>query len=208
MTGSRTPARGSLLLALYAPTVINGLARGLLLPILPLFAGEFSDSYATVGLILAAGAGGNLAADLPVGVLIRRLGRKRVMLAGGLVVSLSLLGLWWVESVFEAVAVQFAGGIGTAMWNISRHSFLAEAIRSDRRGRASAFMGGINRVTSFFTPAAGGSSPPHSACASPSSPAPVSPSWRCWPRPGGSPETGRSAPGGPRAAAAGASCCR
>ena len=156
MTGSRTPARGSLLLALYAPTVINGLARGLLLPILPLFAGEFSDSYATVGLILAAGAGGNLAADLPVGVLIRRLGRKRVMLAGGLVVSLSLLGLWWVESVFEAVAVQFAGGIGTAMWNISRHSFLAEAIRSDRRGRASAFMGGINRVTSFFTPAAGG----------------------------------------------------
>ena len=130
------------------------------------------------------------------------------MMAGGLLVSLSLLGLWWVQSVFEAVAVQFAGGIGTAMWNISRHSFLAEAIRSDRRGRASAFMGGINRVTSFFTPAAGGvprlgvrPAGPLPRLRRPHLPGaagrgPVDPRGRA----------GASGPGGP-AGAAGGSCC-
>lgn len=156
MRENRPTAPVSLLLALYVPTVINGLARGLLLPILPLFAGEFSESYAKIGLILAAQGAGNLVADIPVGMMLTRLRRKRVMLTGAALVSVTLLGLWWSQTIVQVVALQFVGGIGAAMWNISRHSFLAEAVPASRRGRASALMGGISRITFFFTPALGG----------------------------------------------------
>ena len=134
-----------------------GFCHGLILPILPLFASlTFDASYSMVGLVLGAQGLGNLVSDLPVGVLIRRLGRKRVMLCGAVVISLSAAAVGLAQSLHELVLYRFVSGIGGALWNISRHAYLTEAIRIERRGRASAMMGGMGRITSFAGPFLGG----------------------------------------------------
>lgn len=153
-----TPSRPErdTLLALYVPAAIMAFCQGLILPVLPLFALSFDASYAMVGVILAAQGLGNLVSDLPVGVAIRRLGRKRVMLTGGALVTFSVLALVWAEGLYQVIACRFISGIGMAMWGIARHAFLAEAIGVRQRGRASAVMGGMMRITAFAAPFPGG----------------------------------------------------
>lgn len=155
MSDSSLPQR-DVLLALYVPSAILAFCQGLILPVLPFFALSFGASYAMVGVVLASQWMGNLLCDMPVGVAIRRLGRKRVMLAGAALVAASALAMVWAHSLYEVMAYRFLSGVGMALWGISRHAFLAEAVGVGRRGRASAVMGGMGRITAFVAPFPGG----------------------------------------------------
>ena len=126
------------------------------MPILPLFALSFDASYSMVGIVIGAQGIGNLVADVPAGVLIRRLGRKRVMLCGVTVIALSAAAVAWADSLPELVSYRFISGVGMALWNIARHSYLTEHIHRARRGRISATMGGMGRISGFIGPVLGG----------------------------------------------------
>ncbi len=65
------------------------------------------------------------------------------------------------------VVLQFVGGIGTALWAISRHVFLADSTVPEQRGRAISTFGGINRIGTFGGPAVGGIVADHFGLASP-----------------------------------------
>jgi MFS family permease len=54
------------------------------------------------------------------------------------------------------VTLRVMAGIGTALWGLSRHAFIAQAIPVAQRGRAIAMFGGINRVGTFGGPILGG----------------------------------------------------
>ena len=71
----RQNSRALLILPVYVPTLILAFCRGMLVPILPLYARSFDVSYGLVGLVLAAEGLGTLAADIPAGLLLRRIGR-------------------------------------------------------------------------------------------------------------------------------------
>lgn len=148
--------RRDVLLALYAPAALLSFCRGLVLPILPLFALSFQASYGMVGVVLAAQGIGTLVSDLPAGIIIRRYGHKRVMLVGAGLSALSALALVWSRGLPDIVACRFVSGVGMALWNTSRHAFLAGAIKVRQRGRASATMGGIGRIAAFGGPLLGG----------------------------------------------------
>ena len=68
-----------LALSVYLPTLVLSVCSGLLLPVLPIYAGTFGSTYAVVGLILAGEAIGMLLGNLPAGTLLRHLGRKQAM---------------------------------------------------------------------------------------------------------------------------------
>ena len=75
----------NLFLSVYAPALILSVCRGLLLPVLPLFARSFEVSYSLVGVVLAADGIGTLLGDVPAGVVVRRVGEKaRHAVRGGL----------------------------------------------------------------------------------------------------------------------------
>ena len=146
-----------LFLSVYLPTLILAFCNGLLLPILPVYAGTFTGAYSLIGLVLAAEALGTLLADIPAGSLLRRLDRKWVMVMGIGLVGLSVLALVWASSVWEVLAYRLIAGVGGALWNISRHAYLAESNQDVRSGAAPLrCFGGTNRLGTFAGPAVGG----------------------------------------------------
>lgn len=145
-----------LLLAVYLPTALLALAQGLLLATLPLYAADLGVGYMTISIITSAAAMGTLVTDVPAGAVLHRIGLRRSMLIGCALVMLGTLSLTLDLTPELIVAVRILAGIGTAMWGLSRHAFIAQAIPIARRGRAIALFGGINRVGMFGGPAVGG----------------------------------------------------
>ncbi len=148
--------RHPLTLPFYLPGLLFGLALGLLKPILPLYAAEFSDNYLIIGVIIAADALGTVLGDIPAGVLLRRLRDKQVMVIGlGIVVAAMLL-LFVVETVWLAIFALFLFGIGRALFNVSTHMYIAAWATTGNRGRAISLLGGIHRIGNAAGPAIGG----------------------------------------------------
>ena len=145
-----------LALTVYLPTLVLSFCNGLLLPVLPIFADSFEVSYSLIGLVLAGERIGTLLADVPAGGLLRRFGRKWLMVTGIALVGLSVLALAWSASIWQVLALRLVAGVGDAFWNLSRHAYLTEATRSGERGRAIALFGGVNRMGLFAGPAVGG----------------------------------------------------
>ena len=145
-----------LFLSVYLPTLILSFCNGLLLPVLPLYAGVFTSAYSLIGLVLAGEAVGTLMADLPAGGLLRRVDRKWVMVVGVALVGVSVLALLWASTLLEVLGYRLLAGVGGALWNLSRHAYLAEATTSAQRGRTIALFGGTNRLGTFAGPAVGG----------------------------------------------------
>jgi MFS family permease len=159
--------QSSLLLPVYVPTFLLSLGQGVLIPILPLYAKSLGISFALVSVAVGASGIGTLLADLPAGVLLERVGRRQAMLFGCGSLALTCLLVPYLQTFPALVGLQFVGGIGTALWGISRHVFLADSTRPAQRGQAISTFGGINRIGTFGGPAVGGIVADHFGLASP-----------------------------------------
>ena len=148
--------RNPLILPVFIPTFLLRLGSGLLVPILPLYAKSFDISYGLVGLVLAAEGIGHLVGDLPAAMVLNRIGRKAAMLLGVITVALCGAGLFFAPSILMVFLLRFVGGIGGALWDISRYAYLADATAVHQRGRALSVFGGISRIGTFLGPVIGG----------------------------------------------------
>ena len=154
------PSSGSairqLVLTVYAPTVVLAFCQGMLAPLLPLYARSFDVGYGLIGLFLAAAGLGMLVCDVPVGMLLSRIGPRPAMIVGlgGFAACLALLFL--APGLALATVFRFCMGGFHAMWNLSRHAYLAEVTVTAQRGRAIAAFGGSARIGLFAGPAVGG----------------------------------------------------
>jgi len=149
-------SRSGLILPVYVPSLLLSLAQGVLIPTLPLYARSLGVTIALVSFAVGATPIGTLVADVPAGVLLERFGRRRTMLFGCASVALSYLLVPLLKSYAVLVVLMCLGGIGSSLWAISRHVYLAEATRPDERGQAISTFGGVNRVGTFGGPAVGG----------------------------------------------------
>lgn len=131
-------------------------SAGLLVAILPLYAAGFGVGYGLVGLVSSAAAIGTLLTDVPAGALLGRVGLRTAMIAGSGLVTASTLVLVWSDQFPALILLRFLAGIGTALWALSRHSYVAQAIPPAQRGQALSMFGGINRLGVFAGPAIGG----------------------------------------------------
>jgi MFS family permease len=145
-----------MLLAVYAPAALLAFGQGLLLTTLPLYAATFDVSYGLVSLVVAAAALGTLATDVPAGALVGRLGLRPTMIGGTALVAVSTFVLAIGEPFSLLISARVAAGIGTALWGLSRHAFIATAVPISERGRAISVFGGINRIGTFAGPVVGG----------------------------------------------------
>ena len=148
--------RKTYLFSLYLPTLLFDLAQGLLVPIVPLFFARFEVSYSLIGGLLGAEALGTLLADLPVGMLHRKIGTRTLMLTGALLVSLASASLFWAGTIPVMFLLRVVSGVGRAMFYVSRHSYLAQSVPAGVRGRVISLLGGVSRMANFAGPALGG----------------------------------------------------
>ena len=141
--------RSPLLVAVYVPTLLLAFAEGLLIAILPLYAAGFGVGYGLVGFASSAAAIGTLLTDVPAGAVLGRVGLRPAMILGSGLVAASTLGLVWSDQFPGLVLLRFLAGIGAALWALSRHAYIAEAIAPAQRGQALSMFGGINRIGIF-----------------------------------------------------------
>lgn len=143
-------------LSFYLPSFLVAFAWGVRSPVLPLYGSELSDVYLLIGLISAGGGLGTMITDLPIGRFIQNIDKRYTMIAGIAIDALSTLALVWVGSIWVAIALRIIGGVGHAVFSISRHTYITNAIKISSRGRAISLLGGILQTGLFLGPAVGG----------------------------------------------------
>ncbi|MGI9253632.1 MAG: MFS transporter, partial [Thermomicrobiales bacterium] len=144
------------LLSVYLPTVLLAFSQGLLVATLPLFAQGFGVGYELISLAVGAAALGTLVMDVPAGALLGKMGLRPAMIGGSALVAGSTLALAFTQHFPLVIALRLLAGVGTAIWGLSRHAYIAEAIPIAQRGKALSTFGGINRIGLFLGPVLGG----------------------------------------------------
>lgn len=148
--------RNPIVLPVYAPTLLLAIGGGMLTPILPLYAASFDASYALIGIVLGSRGLGTILGDLPAGMLIRRVGQRRLMMIGLVCIALCGLAMSTAQALWMLILYGLLEGMGSALWNISRHAYLTDAAPAGQRGRAIATFGGIFRTGNLIGQALGG----------------------------------------------------
>ncbi len=96
-------------------------------------------------MVIAVGVVGNI----PAGILVERIGRKSAMLLGLFLIAVSTLGMGIAQQLIHLVVAQLIGGVGNALWMLSRHAYMTDVIPLVKRGRSIALFGGVNRMGTF-----------------------------------------------------------
>ncbi len=127
------PEAGS---AVVAGAFLFNLGQGVLRPALPLYLQHvFDANYRMVTLIPVAFGSGRWVASLPAGHLVDRLGRRRLMAGGLILVALADLGSATTSVFGVFLGLRAAGGIGWAVFNTIAIAAIAGPSAARRRGR-------------------------------------------------------------------------
>ena len=148
-----------LILGLHVPAIALGLGNGIALPVLPELTKLYDVSIIQASWVFVSYLLGTLAASLPTGMLIDRIGRRWVLLAGPLIVALSslLIAKAAVSGSFaELLTYRFIAGVGTQMWMQSRITVIADTGGSQQRGKQVTQMFGVQQLGALSGPLLGG----------------------------------------------------
>ena len=148
--------RAQLLHAVYIPAFILGVSQGMLSLLLPVYVVDLGLSYSLIGLVLAGYGFGTLIGDLPAGGIQDRIGNRLSMIIGISVMGMGMLALSRSDRFILLLLCGISIGAGAALWNVSRHAYLASNTRNSSRGRAISFFGGVVRIGTFIGPIAAG----------------------------------------------------
>ena len=162
-SGAAQPAhepRGYLyvFLSLHMPAVALGLGQGITTPVLPvLVINEFGVSVGLASLVFVANMLGGSAISIPAGYAIDRFGRRRVLLAGPLIIAGSALLIAFATTGSFALLLfyRFVGGWGQQMWSLSRLTVIADT-GGRQRGQQITGMASLQRAGNLAGPLIGG----------------------------------------------------
>jgi MFS transporter, DHA1 family, multidrug resistance protein len=132
------------------------LGYGIVAPSIPEFAREFGVSAAAAASVISIFALVRIAAALPAGRLVSRLGARPVMTAGILVVAASSVLAGFSRSFAALLILRGAGGLGSAMYSVGAQTLLLVSVPSGQRGRATGLFSGGFLVGAIAGPAVGG----------------------------------------------------
>jgi MFS transporter, DHA1 family, multidrug resistance protein len=136
--------------------VVVGLGFGLVVPVLPLFVRAFDVGVFAVTGVIAAFAGVRLLSSIYTGSLADRIGSRRAVGYGAIIVAFSSLGVAAAQNYWTVLVVRGIGGFGSALFFNALLTHVVRIVPEDSRGRAvgalqAAFLFGI-----AFGPTVGG----------------------------------------------------
>jgi len=143
----RKVARG-----VYAPALVFEIGVGAIVPIIPLSAVDLGGSLAVAGVMVALLGVGQIAGDVPAGLLAARIGDRRAMLVAAVLSVLALAGCALAPNLGVLGAGVLAVGATNAVFTLARQAYLTEVIPVMSRARALSTLGGVQRIGAFIGP--------------------------------------------------------
>jgi MFS family permease len=145
-------------LALLAAAFLFNLGQGGLRPSLPLYLQQFfAANYRMVTLIPVVFGGGKWVASLPTGYMLNRLGRRRLMVTGLLVIASSDIASAMTRAFGGFLGLRALAGMGWAMFGTVATTAMVEQPGARRRGRAISLLLMTETLGLLLGSAAGGS---------------------------------------------------
>jgi MFS family permease len=143
-------------LSLYLPSVTLALGQGIALPALPVYARSFGVSFEVAALVLIVQSLGGMIAGVPIGLLIDKIGRRRVILAAPMVEAASSFLTASAQSFPELVVYRFLAGFALSMWMLGRLTIITDTGGDNQRGKQITGMSAMESAGRLIGPAIGG----------------------------------------------------
>ncbi|MBM2832466.1 MAG: transporter, partial [Dehalococcoidia bacterium] len=127
--------RNRILVSLCVTTFFIMIGQGIISPVMPLYVKSFGISVTMVGVAIGMFGFARLTANIPIGYVAQRYG-KRVLLVGGPVVSAAAaLLMAFASSYPELIAYRFLSGLGSAMYVTGSVIYIADVTGTHNRAR-------------------------------------------------------------------------
>ncbi len=125
-------------------------------PILPRYAETFIDDLFLVGFLVGSFAFARVFLGLPAGIIGDRLGNKRIMALGLIIISGSSLFAYLAFNYYALLTARILEGAGSAFFATMSTSYLAKNTSIERRGRYMGFYVGMLLMGQVSGPGIGG----------------------------------------------------
>lgn len=105
-------------------------------PLFVIWQRAFGVSYAELGLSVALMAVTTAAAQTPVGFLVDRYGARRFLIAGALLMALSVAAMGLATAFWQVVVLAMLSGLGNSVIHPADYAILSGSVGRDRIGRS------------------------------------------------------------------------
>lgn len=139
----------------FAPTIINAIGHGAILPILALLARELGASVGQAAFAVALLGLGSLVASLPAGSLVARIGERRALVLAGIADAAAMVAAALAPDLVWLCVAVIASGMAWAVFLLARQGYLIKVAPVHLRARAMSTLGGSHRIGGFIGPMAG-----------------------------------------------------
>ncbi len=142
--------------AYYAPAFLWATGAGVIMPMVPLHIRFLGASFAETGVIVGMFGLGALVGNIPGGMVIGHLGKKRAMLLALLLeVALGVVAAT-IRHPWLMAPIMLCLGVTHTLFFVARLAAFQELVPNNIRGRALSFLGGESRMGSSLGPVIGG----------------------------------------------------
>lgn len=140
---------------LISANAVIALGYGFVSPVLPQFARHFGVSISAATFVVTAFALMRLCFAPVTGVLVQRLGERRIYVNGLLVVAVSTAACAFADTYWQLLLFRSLGGIGSTMFFVSALGLMIRISPQDARGRVAGMFSSAFLVGSVAGPVLG-----------------------------------------------------
>ena len=148
------------LLSMHLPAITIGFGLGATAVVVPAMTKDLGEGVLATMMVFILQQLGTAVAPIPTGFLLDRIGRRKILLAGPLLIALSSLLIVRVivtdGSIIEILVYRFFAGIGEQMWMLSRLTVIADTSEAQQRGKQITSMFGVQQIGTLTGPIVGG----------------------------------------------------
>lgn len=140
---------------LLVANVLIALGYGVVSPVLPVYARHFGVSISATTFLITAFAITRLIFAPISGVMIQRLGERRVYVAGLLIVSVTTTACAFVQTYWQLLLLRALGGVGSTMFFVAAVGLMIRISPEDARGRVAGMFATAFLLGTVFGPVLG-----------------------------------------------------
>jgi MFS family permease len=140
---------------LVTANAVIALGYGVVAPVLPQYARNFGVSIAAATFVITAFALMRLCAAPVSGILVQKLGERRIYLTGLVIVAVSTGACAFAQTYWQLLVFRSLGGFGSAMFTVSSLGLMIRISPTDARGRVAGLFSSAFLIGSVGGPVLG-----------------------------------------------------